>query len=59
LFANNVIDNDPAPIEETTQDETASPLMEALADLNPDEMSPREALNALYRLKALITQRAA
>ena len=59
LFASSVIDNDPAPIEETAQDETVSPLMETLADLNPDEMSPREALDALYRLKALITQQAA
>jgi DNA mismatch repair protein MutS len=28
---------------------------EALADLNPDEMTPREALEALYRLKGLVT----
>ncbi|WP_265569733.1 DNA mismatch repair protein MutS [Sphingomicrobium nitratireducens] len=30
-----------------------SPLAEALADLDPDAMSPREALDALYRLKKL------
>jgi len=29
------------------------PLREAVAALNPDEMSPREALDALYRLKAI------
>jgi DNA mismatch repair protein MutS len=29
------------------------PLRLALADLNPDEMSPREALDALYRLKGI------
>jgi len=29
------------------------PLAEALAALDPDEMSPREALEALYRLKRL------
>ncbi|MEZ5926196.1 MAG: DNA mismatch repair protein MutS [Hyphomicrobiaceae bacterium] len=30
-----------------------SPLSEAMAHLNPDTMSPREALDALYRLKGL------
>jgi DNA mismatch repair protein MutS len=35
--------------EEPQQD----PLGEALADLNPDELTPREALDALYRLKRL------
>ncbi|HNR75658.1 MAG TPA: DNA mismatch repair protein MutS [Parvularculaceae bacterium] len=29
------------------------PLREALADINPDALSPREALNMLYRLKSL------
>jgi DNA mismatch repair protein MutS len=32
-------------------------LMAALADLNPDEMSPRDALEALYRLKAQASTR--
>ena len=31
-------------------------LGEALAALNPDEMTPREALEALYRLKHVATQ---
>jgi DNA mismatch repair protein MutS len=31
----------------------ADPLTEALAAINPDEMSPKDALEALYRLKAL------
>jgi len=31
----------------------ADPLTQALDDLNPDVLSPREALDALYRLKAL------
>jgi DNA mismatch repair ATPase MutS len=26
---------------------------QALADINPDELTPREALELLYRLKAL------
>jgi DNA mismatch repair protein MutS len=30
-----------------------SPLQDALADIDPDKLSPREALDALYRLKAL------
>jgi DNA mismatch repair protein MutS len=29
------------------------PLREAIAALNPDDLSPREALDALYRLKKL------
>jgi DNA mismatch repair protein MutS len=32
----------------------ASPAERALTDLDPDEMSPREALEALYRLKGLL-----
>jgi DNA mismatch repair protein MutS len=30
-----------------------SPVDEALADMDPDGMSPREALEALYQLKGL------
>jgi DNA mismatch repair protein MutS len=30
-----------------------SPVLEALDRLNPDELTPREALEALYRLKSL------
>ena len=33
--------------------EPDSRLAEALAAINPDEMTPREALEALYRLKSL------
>ena len=32
----------------------ADPLAEALADLDPDSMTPREALDALYALKRLV-----
>jgi DNA mismatch repair protein MutS len=32
----------------------ADPLSEALADLDPDSMTPREALDALYALKRLV-----
>ena len=31
----------------------ASPLADALADLDPDTLTPRQALDALYRLKSL------
>jgi DNA mismatch repair protein MutS len=30
------------------------PLVEAIAALEPDRMTPRDALDALYRLKALL-----
>jgi DNA mismatch repair protein MutS len=32
-------------------------LMEALKGLHPDEMSPREALDALYALKAKLPKK--
>jgi DNA mismatch repair protein MutS len=31
-----------------------SPALEQLAQINPDDLSPKEALNALYALKALL-----
>jgi DNA mismatch repair protein MutS len=37
------------------QPATPSPLEDAVADLDPDSLSPREALEALYRLKKLQT----
>ena len=40
----------PAPAE---PEPAADPLREALAQVNPDELSPREALEFLYRLKKL------
>ncbi len=40
----------PAPGE---PEPTADPLRDALAQVNPDELSPREALELLYRLKKL------
>jgi DNA mismatch repair protein MutS len=36
------------------QDPGPSPLDAALAAINPDELSPREALEALYRLRGLL-----
>ncbi|HEY0846287.1 MAG TPA: DNA mismatch repair protein MutS [Noviherbaspirillum sp.] len=54
LFSGSMMD--PAPAEQ--DDEPVLPhavtaLTEALSELDPDEMSPREALEALYRLKNL------
>ena len=40
----------PAPVA-PQHDEALTALVEALAALNPDEMSPRDALEALYALK--------
>ncbi|MEX0957269.1 MAG: DNA mismatch repair protein MutS [Rhizobiaceae bacterium] len=37
------------PVKQAARDE----VKEALADINPDEMTPREALEALYRLKTI------
>jgi DNA mismatch repair protein MutS len=42
-----------APQEEAAPD----PLHEALADVNADSLSPREALDLVYRLKALANER--
>ena len=46
------------PIDDEEEDETPadvanSALADAMADIDPDDMTPREALDALYRLKAL------
>jgi DNA mismatch repair protein MutS len=34
--------------------ERMDPLAEAVAAINPDQLTPREALDALYRLRALV-----
>ncbi len=36
------------------QDAVSSALETALRDLNPDAMTPKEAIEALYRLRALL-----
>jgi DNA mismatch repair protein MutS len=41
---------EPEPVSEP------SPALEALADLDPDALTPREALEALYRRKGLIAR---
>ena len=42
----------PAPAAASPRDDALDALVEALAALHPDEMSPRDALEALYALKA-------
>jgi DNA mismatch repair protein MutS len=44
----------PAP---PPQDRALAAVLEALAALNPDDLSPREALEALYRLKLMAAKR--
>jgi DNA mismatch repair protein MutS len=44
------------PAEEPQQDKTVSVVIEALAEIDPDRLSPRDALDALYRLKSLVDQ---
>jgi DNA mismatch repair protein MutS len=43
----------PDPIA-SPEDEAARALAAALADINPDDLSPKAALEALYRLRALL-----
>jgi DNA mismatch repair protein MutS len=43
----------PPPAAAPTASPWASELSDALADIDPDSLSPREALDALYRLKKL------
>lgn len=40
--------------ENNHQTNTANALLAALDELNPDELTPREALNALYQLKKIV-----
>ena len=53
LFAGHVAEPEPPAVA------PADPLAEAIAALDPDRLSPREALDALYRLKAVATGGAA
>ncbi len=60
LFAAAGPPPDKAPANETPPDETLAELevddiRSQLSNLDPDRMTPREALDALYRLKALLS----
>jgi DNA mismatch repair protein MutS len=46
-----------APSRMAPEDDAAQRLISALAAINPDEMSPREAMEALYALRASIAKR--
>jgi DNA mismatch repair protein MutS len=47
----------PAPAAAPQRDAVLTAVVEALAALHPDEMSPRDALEALYALKAQLAKR--
>jgi DNA mismatch repair protein MutS len=49
LFAATAEREEPTPTADPSQ-----PLFEALNEMNPDHMSPKQALDALYRLKGLV-----
>lgn len=54
LFASGTVDADePSDTAEPLQTPEVTTIMEALADTDPDALSPREALDVLYRLKNL------
>ena len=60
LFATGTADAGQAEeqLDKTAADETNAAVTDALAGIDPDALSPREALEALYRLKRLLDQRA-
>ncbi|WP_438264104.1 DNA mismatch repair protein MutS [Aquibaculum sediminis] len=43
-------------VAQTSKETGPGPVEEALAAVNPDELSPREALDLLYRLRALLAE---
>jgi DNA mismatch repair protein MutS len=56
LFASTVtasVDDD--DFDETPHTAPIAPALDALIELDPDLLTPREALDALYRLKALLS----
>ncbi len=57
IFSGMPSESDHAGPDETHTErpsETPSRLLEALSDINPDDLSPRDALDMLYRLKNLV-----
>ncbi|BFM20185.1 DNA mismatch repair protein MutS [Gilvimarinus japonicus] len=43
----------PSPLQPSLFDAPSNPAIEALGEIDPDELTPRQALEALYRLKQL------
>jgi DNA mismatch repair protein MutS len=58
LFASHAMDatEEDGPLQEKRHADDVSALEAALAEINPDTLSPREALDELYRLKDLSTR---
>ena len=50
------LDDLPLFASQKVEAETMDPLVEALASLDPDALTPREALEALYALKRLAAE---
>ena len=48
------VEHDPEEIWQSVADVTPRALAAAITALHPDDMSPREAMDALYRLKELL-----
>jgi DNA mismatch repair protein MutS len=46
-----------AAVRQPQAQKASDPVGDALAAINPDEMTPRDALDALYRLKACLTRK--
>jgi DNA mismatch repair protein MutS len=46
----------PSPLQSGLFDALPNPAVEALAKINPDNLSPREALEQLYRLKEILSK---
>ena len=44
----------PPPVPPSPEDEAARKLAAAVSEINPDDLSPKAALEALYRLRALL-----
>lgn len=53
LFAQVPLNKDTELAEFQEEAKQASPLLDELAQIDPDSLTPREALEALYRLKAM------
>jgi DNA mismatch repair protein MutS len=56
LFASTANDVQQPEQEEPEKDNAVTEIMEAITSIDPDALSPREALEALYRLKSLAKQ---
>ncbi|HJU71367.1 MAG TPA: DNA mismatch repair protein MutS [Paucimonas sp.] len=57
LFAHSVADTAQAEMQDDSpEDVPLAAITQALADIDPDALSPRQALDALYRLKQLANQ---